>query len=131
MENNKNKKSVKFQGDILNFCDFIQVFVFTRNHHLKDKHGTLKSGTENRANVFNDFFATVFTVAGDSETNNIPLKSSKLLTDAVSSIDKIGKLLTSLNPNNSCGPDECYPRLLKETASILSKPKHDLFTKSL
>ena len=35
MENNKNKKSVKFQGDMLNFYDFIQVFVFTRNHHLK------------------------------------------------------------------------------------------------
>ena len=35
MENNKNKKSVKFQGDMLNFCDFIQVFVFTTNHHLK------------------------------------------------------------------------------------------------
>ena len=35
MENNKNKRSVKFQGDMLNFCDFIQVFVFTRNHHLK------------------------------------------------------------------------------------------------
>ena len=34
MENNKNKKSVKFQGDMLNFCDFIHVFVFTRNHHL-------------------------------------------------------------------------------------------------
>ena len=25
---------MKFQGDILNFCDFIQVFVFTSNHHL-------------------------------------------------------------------------------------------------
>ena len=37
VENNKNKKSVKFQGDMLNFCDFIQVFVFTRNHHLKRK----------------------------------------------------------------------------------------------
>ena len=35
MENNKSKKSVKFQGDMLNFYDFIQVFVFTRNHHLK------------------------------------------------------------------------------------------------
>ena len=35
MNNNKNKKSVKFQGDILNFYDFIQVFVFTTNHHLK------------------------------------------------------------------------------------------------
>ena len=36
MENNKNKKSVKFQGDMLNFYDFIQVFVFTTNHHLKE-----------------------------------------------------------------------------------------------
>ena len=35
VENNKNKKSVKFQGDMLNFCDFIQIFAFTRNHHLK------------------------------------------------------------------------------------------------
>ena len=34
MENNKNKKSVKFQGDMLNFYDFIQVFIFTTNHHL-------------------------------------------------------------------------------------------------
>ena len=41
MENNKNKKSVKFQGDTLNFCDFIQVFVFTPNHHLKEfQHST-------------------------------------------------------------------------------------------
>ena len=37
MENNKNKKSVKFQGDMLNFYDFIQVFVFTTNHHLKSQ----------------------------------------------------------------------------------------------
>ena len=34
MENNKNKKSVKFQGDMLIFCDFIQVYVFSTNHHL-------------------------------------------------------------------------------------------------
>ena len=38
MENNKNKKSMKFQGDVLNFCDFIQVFVFTPNHHLNGKN---------------------------------------------------------------------------------------------
>ena len=36
VENNKNKKSVKFQGDMLNFSDFFfQVYVFTTNHHLK------------------------------------------------------------------------------------------------
>ena len=37
VENNKNKKSIKFQGQMLNFCDFIQVYVFSTNHHLKDK----------------------------------------------------------------------------------------------
>ena len=35
VENIKNNKSVKFQGDTLNFYDFIQVYVFTTNHHLK------------------------------------------------------------------------------------------------
>ena len=49
MENDKNKKSVKFQGDMLNFYDFIQVFVFTTNHHLKDR----KTGTVHElADVF-------------------------------------------------------------------------------
>ena len=37
MENNKTKKSVKFHGDLLNYCDFIQVFVFTSYHHLKGR----------------------------------------------------------------------------------------------
>ena len=34
VKNNKNKKSVKFQGDTLIFCDFIKVFVFNTDHHL-------------------------------------------------------------------------------------------------
>ena len=45
VENNKNKKkSVKFQGDMLNFCDFIQVYVFTTNHHLKQRRARLVLG---------------------------------------------------------------------------------------
>ena len=70
-------------------------------------------------------------MVGDSEIKSMSLKSSRTLTDAVSSVDKIEKLLTRLNPNKSCGPNESHPRLLKETASILSNPIHDLFTKSL
>ena len=45
MENNKNKKSVKLQGETLNFYDFIQVFVFTRNHHLKHQKADDKNFT--------------------------------------------------------------------------------------
>ena len=53
MENNKNKKFVKFQGDMLNFCDFIQVFVFTRNHHLKELRKSKKIVLEKIAYTFN------------------------------------------------------------------------------
>ena len=41
VENNTSKKPVKFQGDVLNFYDFIQVFVFTTNHHLKQNLGSI------------------------------------------------------------------------------------------
>ena len=52
VENNKNKKSVKFQGDMLNFCDFIQVFVFTRNHHLKETNlFTKQNRTEHNTTI--------------------------------------------------------------------------------
>ena len=34
---------MKFQGDIIIFCDCIQVFVFTTNHHL------------NASNIFYEF----------------------------------------------------------------------------
>ena len=33
MCSNKIKKSVKFRGDTF-FCDFVQIFVLTTNHHL-------------------------------------------------------------------------------------------------
>ena len=51
MENNKNKKSVKFQGDMLNFCDFIQVFVFTTNHHLKKHNNKEKNRRAIKSNM--------------------------------------------------------------------------------
>ena len=42
MENNKNKKSVKFQGDMLNFCDFIRLFFHVRNHENLRRHHFIK-----------------------------------------------------------------------------------------
>ena len=50
VENNKTKKSVKFQGVTLIFCDFIHVYVFTTNHHLKENYNKIK--TENKERDF-------------------------------------------------------------------------------
>ena len=65
MENDKNKKSVKFQGDMLNFCDFTQVFVFTTNHHLKFKISTKTSrGTKDSTKD------TIIDTTSDSQVNS-------------------------------------------------------------
>ena len=34
VETNTNSKSIKFQEDMFDFCDFIQVVVFISKHHL-------------------------------------------------------------------------------------------------
>ena len=58
MENNKNKKSVKFQGDMLIFCDFIQVFVFTRNHHLNHSETDWNIRHAFRIWAYTDYFGS-------------------------------------------------------------------------
>ena len=40
-------KSIKFQRDMLKFCDFIQVYVFTTNHHLKAIEWQKRGGKQN------------------------------------------------------------------------------------
>ena len=57
MENNKNKKSVKFQGDMLIFCDFIQVFVFTINHHLNKP---FTAGVSHRFKTICELFIMIY-----------------------------------------------------------------------
>ena len=63
MENNINKKSVKFQGDMLNFYDFIQVFVFTTNHHLNGiiLHLIAVSHTRGYLYIYIDIVASILT----------------------------------------------------------------------
>ena len=39
---------------MLNFCDFIQVYVFTTNHHLKH---VIKASNQNKLKCFNRTFA--------------------------------------------------------------------------
>ena len=98
---------------------------------LKDENGTMCSGDADKANILNNFFASVFTKEGDSAIKDITPKTLDSLHEINVGIDKVKKLLQGLNPTKSCGPDECHPRMLKESAESLSVPIHQLFTKSL
>ena len=73
----------------------------------------------------------MFTREGDSVIKDVAPKTLDSLHDIDVDKDKVKKILLGLNPTKLCGPDECHPRMLKETADILSGPIHQLFTKSL
>ena len=74
VENNKNKKSVKFQGDILNFGDFIYVFVFTTNHHL---NALYKCGLDSRPLWWFGHISKVFWLSQDKFTGHREMKNEE------------------------------------------------------
>ena len=81
---------------------------------LKDKNGEIKTDNKDKAEILNDFFASVFTVEGDSVLPNFEQKVTD--DNNIHTIDikpeKVLKQLKNLNVAKSCGPDNC-PYFLK------------------
>ena len=93
--------------------------------------GILVTDTQDKANILNNQFQTVFT---NERNTNIPDKGPSPHPEMPHiSIHNPGilNLLSNLNPHKACGPDNIHSRVLKElrehTAPILTL----LFTKSL
>ena len=77
---------------------------------LKDENGTMCSRDADKANILNNFFASVFTKEGDSAIKDITPKTLDSLHEINVGIDKVKKLLQVLKPTKSCGTDKCHPR---------------------
>ncbi|KAL8595284.1 hypothetical protein ACOMHN_020037 [Nucella lapillus] len=92
---------------------------------------TLTESNQEKAEVLNSFFASVFTEEEKDNIPNFPQRTSeKLLTLEISTKDMEDKL-KKLNPTKSEGPDGLHPRILKELAHELSYPLKILFDKSI
>jgi len=113
-------------------------YVSTRLH-TREKVGSLvKEGGQvaetdgEKAEVLNDFFASVFT---EEDLSNIPtinnLHDTQLLEGLEITEEVVLKKLAELNPAKSAGPDNLHPRFLKELAHDLATPLTILFKKSI
>jgi len=93
---------------------------------LHCENGSMTKTDEEKAEVLNQFFSSVYTV---EDLVNIPTKAQtnvqEILSDIDFSSDDIMKILSNL------GPDKIHPSVLKECADVLAYPLYLLFRKSL
>ena len=111
---------------------------------LKDSTGTLVTNDKNMASVLNNYFSSVFNPTAEDEnitpddtiTNNVitgtPATTPEhTLEEFEISTEEVLKALNELKTNKSPGPDEIYPKILKETKHEIVGALKSLFNSSI
>ena len=98
---------------------------------LERDDGTMAVEDQEKAEVLNTFFASVFTK--ENVTNVPQVKKQEISNERklVITLDQVRKKLLTMNENKSPGPDGFHPYMLKHLAEQLSYPIYLLFNQSL
>ena len=104
--------------------------------HILDssQNNTIVTTDECKANVFSDYFASVFT---NERLHTIPELKLTLPENSMQifplhfSAENILKELDKLNVSKSCGPDNLHPRILKELSPVICSTLGTIFENSL
>ncbi|WAQ99940.1 hypothetical protein MAR_024313 [Mya arenaria] len=117
------------------FWSFVKGETNTRSGigDLRDKNGNIATEIKDKANILNDFFASVFTREDNSEIPNFEdkLEKENFISDIIVSPQLVLKHLKALNASKACGPDNCHPFFLKQCAEEIYIPLSEIFQKSL
>ena len=84
---------------------------------IKDPRYT--ANDQEKANRFNEFFASVFNEKSAEDELTLPMRTQESLLDIEINEDKVRKILKSLKTNKSPGPDGLHPCVLKEIAESI------------
>ena len=109
----KNQKTITTIGNIL------------------DKDDKKVENDETKANVFNEYFASVFKISINTSTSFIKRNYQSTLDDMEITEDDVLKAISEINPNKSIGPDNIHPKAIVECKLELSNPLTIIFNKSL
>ena len=98
---------------------------------LKMKDGGHTENDQQKADELNSFFGSVFTEEKDHVFPECEKPTDVKLSNVRVTTEEVCKMLKSLQPGKSPGPDGIHPRVLKELAEPLSLPLKILFDTSM
>lgn len=99
---------------------------------LIDDTGAVHNTDYEKAQVLNEYFASVFTKEDLSSSPKIPPRRvSSQMTPLKFTEEEVLKVLSNINPNKSPGPDEIHPKLVYELRNELAQPLTTLFNGSV
>ena len=96
-----------------------------------DDPGTLRHSDEEKADILQSQFCSVFTREPDGEIPQLEPHIGESLERLVITHEWVLKTLMKTNITKSCGQDELHPIMLKELAVELAAPMTNLFNQSL
>ena len=99
--------------------------------NLKKNDGNLTENDQEKTEVLNNFFQSVYTQEDKTNIPKFENKTDKILSSIEVTQQDIQNALQKLNINKSQGPDLIHPRLLKELAEQLAYPLKKLFDKTM
>ena len=79
---------------------------------------SLKFKDKEKANILQTQFSSIFTKEPEGTIPTIDKRRNSVLQDISVTVEMVRLHLLKLNVNKSCGPDEIYPRMLRELADI-------------
>jgi hypothetical protein len=115
------------------FWSYIKANSKTRGlpSYLYNSQGEEENNFTGMANIFNNFFQSIFSTNDNLTVPKITIRQDPLLNHIEIEEDKVLKELRKLNPSKAPGPDGLPTRVLKECASQLTQSITLLFNESL
>ena len=97
-----------------------------------DLKGTEHSTDSDKVNTFNEYFASVYTREICNNIPNMPSKPENISLDSIIITEPmIEKQLSNLNISKAPGPDRLHAKVLYELRTVVCKPLHIIYNRSI